>query len=340
MGNVRYNIRVSIAFAIIYVVWGTTYLAIRFVLETMPPFMMTGIRFTVAGLLLFTWSYSRYSFKPKLKDLRLPVITGFFMFLVGHGSLAWAEQYISSGFAALEAASIPVWIVLLSWMQSRSNKPNKFTVTGIILGITGVALLIGTGGDFSINPSASSAVTIISIVLLVMGTISWAAGSIQSRKINKDIPLLYTTSIQMLTGGVSLLLLAFIDGEVSQISVANVSFISIVSLLYLIVFGSIIAYSSYLWLMNQCAPAKVSTYAFVNPLIAVFLGWVLVDEPITHVMILGAAAILFSVLLINRSFSINKMKAIFLTKPKFVNEPESPGVITDCDGIQANNTAR
>ncbi len=323
MGNVSNNIKVTLAFAAIYIVWGTTYLAIRFVLETLPPFTMAGIRFTTAGLLLFAWSYSRYSFKIKLNDLKLPVITGLFMILIGHGSLAWAEQYISSGFAALEAASIPVWIVVLSWMQSRNNKPNQYTIIGIALGITGVALLIGTGREFSIDPSVGSAITFISIILLIIGTISWAIGSIQSRKINKEIPLLYTISIQMLTGGSALLLLATLKGEVAEVSIPQVSILSIVSLVYLIVFGSIIAYSSYVWLMNQCSPAKVSTYAFVNPIIAVFLGWLIVDEPITSVMIIGAAAILISVLLINRPFSVNKIKNSLSSKPNMMKPSES-----------------
>lgn len=340
MGNVSYNIKVSIAFAVIYVVWGTTYLTIRFVLETMPPFTMAGLRFTIAGLILLIWSYSRYSFKPKLKDLKLPVITGLFMFLIGHGTLAWAEQYISSGFAALEAASIPVWIVLLSWMQSRNNKPNKFTVTGIVLGIAGVALLIGSGSDFSINPSAGSTKTIISIILLIAGTISWAVGSIHSRKINKKIPLLYTTSFQMLTGGIAMLLLAALNGDAAELSIDHVSFISIVSLLYLIVFGSIIAYSSYLWLMNQCSPAKVSTYAFVNPLIAVFLGWLIANEPITSFMIIGAAAVLISVLLINRTFGFSNIKTKLFLKARNLKPIQNFKMIKNYNCIQPNNPTR
>jgi drug/metabolite transporter (DMT)-like permease len=282
---------------------------------------MAGLRFTIAGLILFAWCYSRYSFKPKLKDLKLPIITGLFMVLVGHGSLAWAEQYISSGFAALEAASIPVWIVLLSWMQSRNNKPNRSTVMGIVIGITGVVLLIGTGGEFSIDPSVSSITIMIGIILLVIGTISWSVGSIQSRKISKDLPLLFTISIQMLAGGAALLLLAILKGEPANISVANVSLLSIASLFYLIVFGSIIAYSSYVWLMNQCAPSKVSTYAFVNPLIAVFLGWLVLDEPITIVMIIGAAAILISVLLINKVFTFRKHRKEFIANAQLI-EPK------------------
>ena len=187
MGKTSDSIKIFLGFTVIYTVWGTTYLAIRFALETIPPFMMAGARFLIAGLILFVWSYSRYSFKPKLKDLKLPVITGLFMILVGHGSVSWAEQYISSGFAALEAATIPVWIVLLSWLQSRSEKPGKLTVAGIVLGLTGVTLLVASGSDFSIDPTVSSAMLVFSITFMITGTISWSVGSIQSRKINKKV---------------------------------------------------------------------------------------------------------------------------------------------------------
>jgi drug/metabolite transporter (DMT)-like permease len=124
------NIRITLAFAVIYIVWGTTFLAIRFALESIPPFMMAGLRFTVAGLLLFTWVYFRNPVKIKLNHLKLPAITGLLMIFIGHGSLAWAEQFISSGFAALLCSVIPVWMVLISWMQSRTNKPDKLTVAG------------------------------------------------------------------------------------------------------------------------------------------------------------------------------------------------------------------
>jgi drug/metabolite transporter (DMT)-like permease len=326
MGKVTDNIKIAAAFAAIYIVWGTTFLAIRFALETIPPFMMAGLRFTIAGLLLFAWSYYRHSVKISLSDLKLPVITGLLMILVGHGSLAWAEQYISSGFAALLCSAIPVWMVLMGWIQSRSDRPDKFTVVGIVLGIAGVALLSGTGEEFSISTTASSGTVIASIIFLVGSGLFWAYGSIQSRKFNKEIPLLYSVSIQILAGGTALLLLSLLRGEAAETSMANFSIASVASLLYLIFLGTLLGYSSYVWLLKVSSPAKVGSYAFFNPLIAVFLGWIIADEPITSVMIFGAAAILVSVLLINIPFLNGKGLKVSLAKQKLIK----PHTESDC----------
>jgi drug/metabolite transporter (DMT)-like permease len=326
MGKVTDNIKIAAAFAAIYIIWGTTFLAIRFALETIPPFMMAGLRFTIAGLLLFAWSYYRYSVKISLSDLKLPVITGLLMILVGHGSLAWAEQYISSGYAALLCSAIPVWMVLMGWIQSRSDRPDKFTVVGIVLGISGVALLSGTGEEFSISTTASSGTVIASIIFLVGSGLFWAYGSIKSRKFNKEIPLLYSVSIQILAGGTALLLLSLLRGEAAETSMANFSIASVASLLYLIFLGTLLGYSSYVWLLKVSSPAKVGSYAFFNPLIAVFLGWIIADEPITSVMIFGAAAILVSVLLINKPFLNGKGLKVSLAKQKLIK----PQTESDC----------
>jgi drug/metabolite transporter (DMT)-like permease len=288
--------------------------------------MMAGLRFTIAGLLLFAWSYYRYSVKISLSDLKLPVITGLLMILVGHGSLAWAEQYISSGYAALLCSAIPVWMVLMGWIQSRSDRPDKFTVVGIVLGISGVALLSGTGEEFSISTTASSGTVIASIIFLVGSGLFWAYGSIKSRKFNKEIPLLYSVSIQILAGGTALLLLSLLRGEAAETSMANFSIASVASLLYLIFLGTLLGYSSYVWLLKVSSPAKVGTYAFFNPLIAVFLGWIIADEPITSVMIFGAAAILVSVLLINKPFLNGKGLKVSLAKQKLIK----PQTESDC----------
>lgn len=322
MGKVTDNIKVTAAFAVIYIVWGTTFLAIRFALESIPPFMMAGSRFTIAGLLLFAWVYFRNPVKIKLEHLKLPAITGLLMIFIGHGSLAWAEQFITSGFAALLCSVIPVWMVLISWMQSRVNKPDKLTVAGIVLGITGVSLLTVTGDEFLISAGAGTGIIIFSIAPLLLSTILWSYASIKSREFSKELPLLYSISIQILTGGTALLLLGIFRGEVSVLSVSAISFISFASLVYLILFGTLLAYSSYVWLLKTSTPAKVGTYAFFNPLIAVFLGWLAIDEPITTVMIIGAAGILVSVLLINKPFA-NKKLRIFTPKKKILqSEPE------------------
>lgn len=318
MGKVTDNIKIAAAFAAIYIIWGTTFLAIRFALETIPPFMMAGLRFTIAGLLLFAWCCYRYSVKINLSDLKLPVITGLLMILVGHGSLAWAEQYISSGFAALLCSAIPVWMVLMGWIQSRSERPDKFTVVGIILGITGVTLLSVTGEEFSISTTASSGTVIASIIFLVGSGLFWAFGSVKSREFNKDVPLLYSVSIQILAGGTALMLLSVFRGEVEDTSIASFSIVSLASLVYLIFLGTLLGYSSYVWLLKVSSPAKVGTYAFFNPLIALFLGWIIADEPITSVMLFGAVAILVSVLLINKPFANGKSAKVYLTDQKLI----------------------
>lgn len=325
MGKLSDSIKITLAFAVIYIVWGTTFLAIRFALESIPPFMMAGLRFTVAGVLLFAWVYFRNPVKIKLAHLKLPVITGLLMIFIGHGSLAWAEQFITSGFAALLCSVIPVWMVLISWMQSRANKPDKLTVAGIILGITGVALLLGTGDEFSISAATGSGMIIFSIAPLLLSGILWSYASIKSRKFSKELPLLYSISIQILTGGTALLLLGIFRGEVSELSVSAISFISFASMVYLVLFGTILAYSSYVWLLKASTPSKVGTYAFFNPLIAVFLGWLTIDEPITTVMIIGAAGILVSVLLINKPFANKKLPKVFIPKKKILRT-ESEGI--------------
>jgi drug/metabolite transporter (DMT)-like permease len=325
MGKLSDSIKITLAFAVIYIVWGTTFLAIRFALESIPPFMMAGLRFTVAGVLLFAWVYFRNPVKIKPAHLKLPVITGLLMIFIGHGSLAWAEQFITSGFAALLCSVIPVWMVLISWMQSRANKPDKLTVAGIILGITGVALLTVTGDDFSISTTVGSGMIILNILPLLLSGIIWSYASIKSRKFSKELPLLYSVSVQILSGGTALLLLGIFRGEASELSASTISFISLASMVYLVLFGTILAYSSYVWLLKASTPSKVGTYAFFNPLIAVFLGWLTIDEPITTVMIIGAAGILISVLLINKPFANKKLPKIFTPKKKIL-QPEPEGI--------------
>jgi drug/metabolite transporter (DMT)-like permease len=325
MGKLSDSIKITLAFAVIYIVWGTTFLAIRFALESIPPFMMAGLRFTVAGVLLFAWVYFRNPVKIKPAHLKLPAITGLLMIFIGHGSLAWAEQFITSGFAALLCSVIPVWMVLISWMQSRANKPDKLTVAGIILGITGVALLTVTGDDFSISTTVGSGMIILNILPLLLSGLIWSYASIKSRKFSKELPLLYSVSVQILSGGTALLLLGIFRGEASELSASTISFISLASMVYLVLFGTILAYSSYVWLLKASTPSKVGTYAFFNPLIAVFLGWLTIDEPITTVMIIGAAGILISVLLINKPFANKKLPKIFTPKKKIL-QPEPEGI--------------
>jgi drug/metabolite transporter (DMT)-like permease len=324
MGNLSNNIKITLAFAVIYIVWGTTFLAIRFALESIPPFIMAGLRFSVAGALLFAWVYFRNPIKIKFRHLKLPAITGLLMIFIGHGSLAWAEQFITSGFAALLCSVIPVWMVVLSWVLSQANKPDKLTVAGIILGITGVSLLTVTGDEFSISITTGRGMIIFNILPLLLSGIIWSYASIKSREFSNELPLPYSVSIQILSGGTALLLLGIFRGEAAELSITAISFASLASMVYLILFGTIVAYSSYVWLLKASTPAKVGTYAFFNPLIAVFLGWLIANEPVTMVMIIGAAGILVSVLLINKPFANNILPKVFIPKKKIIqHEPNA-----------------
>jgi drug/metabolite transporter (DMT)-like permease len=300
-----FKIKLILAFGAIYIIWGTTFLAIRFAIATVPPLLMAGMRFATAGLLLFLWCTWRYRKKPSLTDWKNGALSGILMLFCGNGSLSLAEQYIPSGFAALICATIPIWMVLFQWKRIAGRRTGKITFTGIGMGFVGVVLLIGLEKRGAYVSSLETRM-VFSSLLLLCGTIAWAAGSLYSRHAKTSLPLLSFVSLQMLAGGFCLLMAGSLRGEWSRFYLEAVSFQSIAALVYLIVFGALITFASYNWLLKVSTPAKVGTYAFFNPLVAVFLGWVLADEAITLRIGLGAAAILTSLVLINRSENATK----------------------------------
>ncbi len=294
------NFKIILAFATIYFVWGTTYLAIRLAIETIPPFLMAGIRFSVAGLLLFSWCYFNTEKKPTMSDWGKASVPGILMFVGGNGSLTWSEQFIPSGLASLVIASVPVWLVILNWLFVDKKRPETFTIIGIILGLTGVAFLFGIDNTVLIDVSNHEYSVKAGLFILTFASISWAAGSLIARKAKTSVSLPFTISMQIISGGFVLILIGSISGEWTQLSVENISLLSVISMLYLIFFGALVAYSAYVWLLRESTPAKVGTYAFFNPLVAVLLGWLYLNETLTIETLLGAALILFSILLVNR----------------------------------------
>lgn len=304
--NKRYIIAVSnknsitklFAFAAIYFVWGTTYLAIRLAIETIPPFLMAGVRFTTAGLLFYFWCYWHFEKKPDISDWRKVAIPAILMFVLGNGTLTWSEQFIPSGLAALILATLPIWMVLLDWLFSKGKRPNKLTIIGIGLGITGVALLSRIDESILIRPPEQGLSIISGIFILMFAAMSWAAGSICARYLKSSIALQFTISMQIIVGGIVLILISLFQGEWSRIHTQDISFISLISMGYLVFFGTLLTYSAYIWLLRVSTPAKVGTYAFFNPLIAVLLGWLLIDEPITSQTLVGAGFILLSLVLV------------------------------------------
>jgi drug/metabolite transporter (DMT)-like permease len=285
------------AFAAVYVFWGSTYLAIKYAIETMPPFIMAGSRFLVAGGTLFILALFAKDFeKPTWKHWRTSLIVGTLLLLGGNGGVVYAEKYLSSSLAALLVATEPFWIVILSWLWLRNGRPTGRVVLGLIAGFVGVALLVA--GQAASETGASSYYQILAIVSIIIATMCWAGGSIYGLTATVPKSALLTAGMQMLSGGAVLLLVSLPKGEWSSFMVSQVSATSWLGLGYLIVFGSLIGFTAYSWLLKNAPPSMVATYAYVNPVIAVFLGWGIAGESITGQMLVGAAFVVVSVILV------------------------------------------
>jgi drug/metabolite transporter (DMT)-like permease len=293
-----------LAFAAVYILWGSTYLAIKYVIETMPAFISTGARFFVAGATLFIIGrFSKDYEKPTLKQWQASCIVGISLFLGGTGGVVVAEHYITSSLAALLVATEPTWIVLLSWLWLKGTRPDWKVAIGLLLGFVGVYLLIGgsTGG------AGNGTNQIFGMLLVIVSALSWATGSIYGvRAATPKSPIL-AAGMQMLAGGVALLLAGTFMGEWAGFEMAAVSRTSWLGLAYLLLFGSLIAFTAYSWLLKNAKPAMVATYAYVNPVIAVILGWAIAGETFTGRMLIGAGVIVGSVILIT---SQNRKEAV------------------------------
>lgn len=312
----KFKLVTILAFFAIYFIWGSTYIGIRFAMETIPPYFMFGFRFTISGLLLYFIAYLQNPQIPSLADWKKASITGFIMVFFGYLTLAWAQQNINSGLAALIVASIPIWIILLDWLFVSGTRPSKLTLFGVGLGLFGVSLLSGVDEGSLLNPSISIGTAIVSCLVLLMGSIGWAAGSLYIKKINFSVPIQYLVGMQMIIGGFGIFLFGFTQNEWNLLSVERISLQSIVALSYLIVFGTLLGHSAYFWLLRNNDPAKVATYALFNPVVALILGCVLADEVINLKIILGAIAILLAVTIINRPFKKRKRHVILQIDPE------------------------
>jgi drug/metabolite transporter (DMT)-like permease len=283
------------AFAAVYVVWGSTYLAIRMGVATLPPFLMAGVRFLIAGGLLLAWTTLRGAKLPTARQWRNSAVVGTLLLLGGNGLVCWAELTVSSSLAALIVAASPMWFALFEWARPGGQRPTLVTSLGLIVGFGGVALLVlGTphGSD------AASSTSVLGVLALVVACAAWAGGSIFSKHTDKPDSPWVSTAAQMLTGGVSLLAVSLLTGEPGRFHLDQVSARSFFAFLYLVVFGSWIGFGAYVWLLKNCAATKVATYAYVNPVIATLLGWWILDEPFTPRTALAALVILGGVVIV------------------------------------------
>jgi drug/metabolite transporter (DMT)-like permease len=292
------NLAIMIAaFAAVYILWGSTYLAIKYAIETLPPFLMAGSRFVFAGAVLMLWARFTKDYEtPKPAHWKTSFIVGTFLLLGGNGGVVFAQHYISSSLAALLVATEPFWIVLLSWLWLGKSRPNLKTILGIAIGFFGVWLLInGQPGNNSVNVSSMQFFGAIAVMLAAL---SWATGSIYGLRAPAPKSSILTAGMQMLSGGLVLLAVSLIMGEWTNFEFAQVSSNSLFGVIYLIIFGSLIGFTAYSWLLKNAQPAFVSTYAYVNPMVAVFLGWLIAGETFTGQMLIGAGVIVGSVVLI------------------------------------------
>ncbi len=279
------------AFAAVYVFWGSTYLAIRFTLETIPPFLFAGVRFLVAGALLYAWA-ARRAPRPRAVHWRSALIVGGFLLLGGNGGVVWAQQRVPSGLAALLVATEPLWIVIIATAMGRERLSATGTV-GLIMGFGGVALLVGPQ-----RFAAGEPVELLGALVIVLAALLWAIGSLYSREAPQPASQSLSTAMSMLAGGALLLLAAGVAGDFARFDPDAVSLKSILALVYLIIFGSLVAFSCYLWIMKVATPARASTYAYVNPVIAVVLGWLLAGEAMSPRVVVSAGVIVAAVALI------------------------------------------
>jgi drug/metabolite transporter (DMT)-like permease len=282
------------AFAAIYLIWGSTYLAIRYAVETFPPLLMMGVRHLSAGALLYGWTRWRGTPAPKLREWLHPALIGALLFLGGHGSLAWAEQRVPSGIAALLVATLPMWIVVLARMKGTERKLGARALVGLVLGFVGVAVLFGP--DVLRH---TGEVNLLGAFAVLVGTFIWAAGTIYMRSVKMPDSPVISSAIQMLAGGVALMIAATLSRETVGFHLGAVSGRSWWALAYLAIFGSIVAFTAYSWLHTVASPSRVATYAYVNPVVAVLLGWVLAREPMGVYTVLAMLIILAGVALVN-----------------------------------------
>jgi drug/metabolite transporter (DMT)-like permease len=281
-------------FAAVYLIWGSTYLAIRFAVESFPPFVMAGTRHLTAGLLLFAWLRATGVPLPERRHWKSAAIVGGLLLLGGNGLVSWAELRVPSGLASLFIASVPIWMALLQGIQRR-RRPRAALVAGLLLGLGGLVLLVlpgRFGGGEHVDPIGAAA--------LLLAALSWVVGSLYSRKAVLPKSTLLAISMEMITGGLLLWIFGLALGEGGRLHAEQISLRAVLSLGYLIVFGSLIGFSAYIWLLKVSTPARVTTYAYVNPVVAVLLGWAFAGEALTLRIGLATAAIVGAVALIIR----------------------------------------
>jgi drug/metabolite transporter (DMT)-like permease len=280
------------AFATVYVIWGSTYLAIRYAIETIPPFLMMGVRSILAGLVLYLWS-SRDGLKISRQEWKSLVIVAILFFVCGHGLLAWAQKSVASGLAAVLIASDPLWIALIESFTVKQFHLNKKQIAGLVIGFAGMILLFLSPGD-----TAMANMNMFGAIVILISAITWSIGAVYSRVAKLPKAATAVAGLELIIGGIFLTAIAFLIGETSDFSIHDVSLRSGLAVAYLIVFGSIVTFTAYVWLLQITSATSVATHTYVNPLIALLLGTLLAGERFTLTMLAASGVIVVSVYLV------------------------------------------
>ncbi len=306
------RVKLVAAFAALYIIWGSTYLGIRYAIETLPPLLMAGVRFMLAGAIMYGVLRLRGAEPPTREQWRTAAIVGTLLLLGGNGGVVWAQQRVPSGIAALLVATLPLWMVTIEALRPRGRRPSLGVMAGLVLGLVGIGVLVGPGaiGGWRVDP--------VGAAVLILASLAWAAGSIYSRTAPHPPTPLLSTGMQMLAGGFALLLAGSVRGELGALDTMQPSLRSVLAMAYLVIFGSLIGFTAYVWLLRVSTPAKVATYAYVNPVVAVFLGWAIAGEPVTTRTLVAAAIIVGAVALITTA------QALAHTTGEFSAETPAP----------------
>lgn len=285
-----HTLRIILALVAVYVIWGSTYLAIRFAIDSLPPFTMAGLRFVAAGLFMFTVGKLSSAPMPTRSEWQGAALIGVLMLVCGNGAVCWAEKTVPSGLASLMVATVPLWAVVLSTLLPGGTRPAPRAIVGILCGLVGVFVLVQPQKSGSIDPAGAAA--------LLLASVSWAAGSVLSKRVKLPSSPVLSTAMQMLCGGSLLLLLGSLRGEWSQIDPQAVTLKSILSVGYLMLFGSVIGFTAFVWLLRNTTAIVATSYAYVNPLVAVLLGWAYNGETPSSRTFVAGLMVIFAVALI------------------------------------------
>lgn len=288
------KLSIVIAFAALYLIWGSTYLGIRFAIDSIPPLLMAGSRFFLAGLIMYGIAgFQKGGWKSSLAQWRHAFIIGTCLILFGNGGVTVAEQWVPSGLASLLVATVPIYIALLAWLTGSAPRPRPMVLLGLAGGFVGVGILVGPA--LTAPPTGATGHLGLGMLILLFGSLLWSIGSLYSRRASNSAAPLLSSAQTMLCGGGLMLVVGLLSGEARDFHLQEVTALSLGSFVYLVLIGAIVGYTAYIWLLRHCDPAKVATYAYVNPVVAVLLGAFFASETLSARTALAAAIIIGSV---------------------------------------------